>query len=436
MKFKVVSLKKILLLQVVLFSFFLCTDAKVCVDFSSKSLLAFLNGLQENTNASFEEIESSGSAGANSIIDELSDVIWEGTETIIETININTKNQTDAVADRTESVIDELQMLETVVEGLDQLVIDRNLSKSGNFITTGTTITSGGYYSLRETTTGCITVAVNDVILDLGGFTLYCEVAPVITVNSGLKNVEIKNGKIKSDGSQHGILVNNSCSLVAIKQMKFFSCDKAIECDGLASEIKNCKIKHCDFYNCSCGVALNRTSRIVVESCNSCVCQSGFLQENSDFNVYKSCKAFGANASFVSQVGGGSLFFECVSLGAKGVGFAFENEGFSKIVRCLVNQTIGAVALSTWGIIINPGVGCVLECNEVLNSNGYGIYLRQDIAEDNLLLRNVAYNNAVANFFPKTGVTFIRNIYDYDHDGNFFATTDPNRYDNLDVLAC
>lgn len=462
MDFKIIMSKKMLLFQILLFCF--NAHAKLCVDFSTKSLLSLLSALQFNVNKSFEGIENDAGSGADSVIDVLSEVVWESTESILENIDENTEVLKGEVEHRTESVLDELQVLRGVVDGLDQLVIDRNLSKSGDFITTGTTISSGGYYSLRGTTTGCITVAANDVILDLGGFTLYCETGPVITVNSSLKNIEIKNGKVKSNGSQDGIRVLNSCSLIMIENVKAYSCNVGINFNGVApgTVVKNSKIKNCDFYSCLLGSFLEYSREVIFQCCNTFNCLfGGFVQNDSSFNVYEKCNALHTSGNvsvvgFSSSGGNGNLFSECVAIKTEGInnayGFQLLGESCSKIVNCVANMTKTTVGTSASGILLGAGTtACFLEGNETLNSNGDGISVAQAVAEDNLLLKNVSYNNTTQNYFPRqqtyppssSCVTnfqinppFIRNIYDYDHDGTCFASTDPQRYDNLDVLAC
>ena len=452
MKNNISWFKRLFLIQFLFCSFCFGAEEKECVD---DGLLAILIAFQANINDAFDNIEDSAGSGGASLVDELSTVIWESTKSNVDTIVKNTDALQDEIEYRTDSVIDELQKLQGIVDGLDQLVIDRNLSKSGNFITTGTTITSGGYYSLRATTTGCITVAASDVILDLGGFTLYCETGPVITIDAGLSNVEIKNGKLKSNGTQHGILVSSFCKLVMIENMEIFSCNYGINFNANSS----CRIKNCDLHNSQAGVYTEFSTGMLFQNCNAFYCTFwGFAQEACSSSVYEKCNALhtrssGGNAvAFYSLNGVGSLFSECAAIktgGANAIGFSLVGENYTKIVNCVANKT--EAVTSAYGIYLEGSTSCVLEGNETLNSSKQGIYLEQSVAQQNALLKNISYNNATRNYFPRRlkypdpffvdlpscqlfdEDPYITNIFDYDYNSTCVSTRFPGFYDNLDI---
>lgn len=403
--------------------------AELCVDYSTQSLLSLLNALQFTMNKGFQEIEDSAGAGADDVVDSLCDVIWESTESIIESIQMNTADIVGEVEYRTESVVDELQDLRNVIDGLDQLVIERNFSKSGNFATSYGTITSGGYYTLKATTTGCITIAADDVTLDLGEFTLYCQTGPVIMVNSGFKNIEIKNGALKSDGSQEGVLVDNSCEQIAIRNIRAYNCSSGIFFDGSSGQIKHCIVNNCDFYDCNIGINASDLSTSVCANC-SAVRSADFsisLFECS-YNIFQNCKML-CGGGFKTKTGTVNLFSECISIEASAQGFFLDGETYTKVVHCVISNSQSA------GIQVSDIVsaGCVLEDNEVLNAGNYGILFNIGADPDNnLLLKNISYNNTLGNYSSTPNPVF--NVYNYASCCP--GATRPNRYDNLDITGC
>lgn len=107
------------------------------------------------------------------------------------------------------------------------------------------TITASGSYRVVEdltTTSTCITINADDVLLDICGFELSGATYRAIEVVSSHQNIIIKNGVLRNLGS--GIHVQNDCSLVHIEDMLFESIvQNAIHFAGSSgNEIKNSRV--------------------------------------------------------------------------------------------------------------------------------------------------------------------------------------------------
>src|SRR5207244_344385 len=97
-------------------------------------------------------------------------------------------------------------------------------------------ITEPGVYALAHnlTISGCnvgITIATNDVVLDLHGFSLLGGYQ-AIAVNADLNDIMIQNGTV-GDTQADGIIVAGGCSDVQILDMNVVNCNYA-QCNGQA----------------------------------------------------------------------------------------------------------------------------------------------------------------------------------------------------------
>jgi len=446
MRFSVVLPPKMFLIFLALFSFSFKAKAETCIDFTRDGIVPLIVLLEEKIQEDLLKINIKVNIANESIVETLSDAIWESTVSIIDALDEDSDRVQGDIEGSTLSIIDGINFL----TDLEQLIKDRNLSKSGNIPRCPGgpfEITESGYYALEDNTNCCIVIKSSDVTVDLNDFTLFCTDDFVIKVNPNLKNIEIKNGKIKSDGTQDGIFFNDACELVSIENVKIFACDSGITFSGaLNSEIKDCIIKDCDIESCNTGARLVYSKKCIFENCNAFSCASrGFFQEDSSFNVYENCIALNTGDTppdqrgFASERGQKNLFVRCKAINTNGgfpVGFFMNNETGSKIVNCIANRSTGDAPFVAFGIVLGlASTGCVLEGNEVMNSSGLGIVVDQPVAEDNLLVRNISYNNVI-NYFPKItdGAPYIHNIYDYDHD-TALGPRSPNLLDNLDIAG-
>ena len=318
------------------------------------------------------------------------------------------------------------------------------LSPYGTILTPDTnTITTSGLYTLTANTNLCITVDADDVIINLGGFTLSCD-SPnaVIEVLSGHHNIQIMNGKLQGDSNltNSGLLVNSGCSLINVSNLKTFSCSRGFMFEGTSeSNIENCRIRDCEFNTCNIGCKLNYTNNTCLQNCLAFSCyNSGFIQNWCDCNVYEKCKALETTNSdtsadvvgFSSEAGRGNLFTECFAEGTiqnvsdvvfDAYGFLFTGtERESKIINCIANSTS---ALST-----TSGVAYGIS----LEGGGLGALSLID-SEDDL---NVAWSTAWSPdgaYLAAVGSSGGQEIYIYSFDGESLSYV--ASFDHGDTVA-
>ena len=157
------------------------------------------------------------------------------------------------------------------------------------------TIDTSGTYRLPGNVTAYIVVDADDVTIDLCGATIEHTTQSVITVNTGHKNIEITNGKIKgvSGLTNNGIDVQQGCELITVNDIKVYSCNNGIYFEGASdAEVEGAKVKNCEFKSCNKGVYAQYLTKGVFEDCEAFNCvEAGFEQQSSEYNVFKNCKA-------------------------------------------------------------------------------------------------------------------------------------------------
>ena len=244
-------------------------------------------------------------------------------------------------------------------------------------------ISTSGVYTINGTESCCITIASDDVYLDLQGYTLTCTTGDVITIDPGYKNIVIANGSIDGNGSDDGISIGAGCELVTIKDINIYACDNALIFDGtVGSMIKSCNVKDCEFHDCNKGVFATYIKKTVFERCSAKNCvEIGFEQLYSEFNLYKKCNSLetvntnpsGIAVGFLSSGGKGNVYKECIAegtsvtdsdFGNNAVGFLLTGtegdiEQESKIINCVANSTEAVITVTTttgtsYGIQLEP----------------------------------------------------------------------------------
>ena len=423
--------KKLFLSLLILFSFSFKAKAKTCIDFTQGGLIPLILILEQEIRDALLKINIKINISYESIVETLSDEIWKSTVSINDALDENADLSQEEIEAGTLSIIDAINFL----VDLEQVIKDRNLSKSGNIprCTPGGPfeITESGYYALEGNTNCCLAIKASDVTLDLNDFTLFCTDDDVIKTSSLLKNIEIKNGKIKSDRTQNGIFVDNGCQLVSIENVTIFECDKGILFSGeLNNEIENCVVKDCFIESSTTGVRLSFANKCLLQNCTVANCLvHGFYQSSSYYNVYEGCTALNISSlggflgwGFLSSNGKFNLFSQCKAFNMGSYGIQLLEEEQSKVVSCIFNR-MGFVGIA----LTLATVRCIFESNELLNSDGYGILVSPGInAQNNLFIKNIAYKNAIANYEPAAD---IGNVYIYQGLNNRF----PFLLDNLDV---
>lgn len=226
-----------------------------------------------------------------------------------------------------------------------------------------TTISSSGQYavtaSFSVTDTG-ITIAANDVVLDLGNFILDGQNSGQtgIAVNSGVSNVSIANGIIRNM-TQYGIYSQGS--QVSIDNIALTNNLNGIQ----LSSASNTSISNCTGYNNqSTAIALSASSNNFINNCTATNTSSSgashaFFSTNGSKNVFNGCTATDTNTS-------GTTF------GIFPAGFVFTGtESQSSIINCTSNHTYvsnSASLAQPFGIALNASMSGVSN----LNSNTFG----------------------------------------------------------------
>ena len=249
-------------------------------------------------------------------------------------------------------------------------------------ITKTVTISSPGLYVLKCNVTAQITITTSDVQIELNGFTLSNSGNPIITINSDLSNIAIRNGLIKGSlNTNDGIAVASGTSDVQFKSVTFIDCKGGILFDGTEnSKITCCEVKHCKFKNCNKGIFARYIQKCNFFDCLACCCnQFGFKFLYSNFNKIEACTTLdidnenpaGDALGFASHGGHGNLFKGCAAEGIKkstAGEFCTKTAGFlltgtdgdmeegTKIINCIANSTISTQSSSAFGIFLEPKI--------------------------------------------------------------------------------
>jgi len=247
--------------------------------------------------------------------------------------------------------------------------LDENRSIIGEQIVSAQTIYNSGWYFLANNITGAITIDADNVVLNLNNRQITDSLGTVtaITVESGHKNITIKNGSLRGFGSgssSSGILVKGGSRFVQVEDLHILDFDNGIYFDGVSTlTVKSCMAKNCLIKGCNKGIVLDSVLKSVFQNCKTYNCtESGFELEDSWYNVFERCKALETSngdleksaVGFKSTSGRGNLFIECVAEGTtKTAGnFGFNAAGFlltgsdnkageteTKIINCCVDST-------------------------------------------------------------------------------------------------
>ena len=324
------------------------------------------------------EIESDANDTINSkvdVLDEKIDTVDSKLDVVnIELVSIESKLDNwvgplvETMDSKTDIIDSKLDQVGSLVETIDSKI---DLLDSGaTILTSGETITNPGVYILIEQIDCPITVAADNVRIDLRGFDI-CGTCTAIVVNPGINNVVIKNGSLVGAAgctyscdqgalvAASGIAVHAGAQLVTIEDMTIFGYDKGVSFIGTSTqEIKSCGVKNCVVECCNTGYDLRYVIKTEFDNCRALNCYySGFYQENCQYNLYRNSDAVKIENSdttnraigFASIDGLGNLYDGCLAEGvATGtgtlslgpVGFLFEgDETESKILNSIANST-------------------------------------------------------------------------------------------------
>ena len=416
-----------------------------CVDFVNGGEKELIRVLAKDAKETLEDVDIVVEVNAQSVIDTLIPVIWARAESIIDFSDNQAQILHDTIDESTQKVFDALDDLFGDIAVIANTIIRHNLSKSGQFPVAN--IISDGYYALRGDTNLCFTIDADNVTIDLNDFTISCT-GIVITIAPGRKNIEIKNGKIKSFNQNLGITIGSNCELVSIEDVTIFDCGVGMEFK--TQNIKGCTVKNCEFQNCVTCVFAQGLLKSVFKNCAMLNSKNnGFKLLEVSCCLFDNCKILSVGPggtsneiAIESNDGSKNIFSECVISGVEAeggkaaAGFLLRSEDNSKVVDCIINGVTSSALSIGVDLALNSG-GCILENNEVLNVSGpvnLSWAIRDSgFGEANLFIGNIAYNgiNTVNFLLP-----LVANVYEYDHDGNSnpIGGLDPFNLDNISVV--
>jgi len=414
-----------------------------CVDYAQGGEIELIRTIGKETKEIIEDIDIVIDVNAESVVDVLSADVYKWSESIIDFSDQQTRSLTDVIDQSTQEVLDALEALN--IDQVERTIIRHNLSKSGQFVTAF--ITSPGYYAVRDDTLLEVLISTDNVTIDLNDFTV-SGTAPLITIEPGHKNIEIKNGKLRSFEGLTGITVGHSCELITIENVTIFAdlpfnaIAPGMVIDGQGGFVKDCVFRNCVICGFEDGLKASFVRKCIFESCSVLNCtRLGFNLLAPDSCLFNRCNVIGLLSNtrpvgIASTSARDCVFSECVvsyiqnsNLFLGAIGFWEATGLHNKIVNCIVNNVSAAVPAD--GILVTAS-NSVLEENEVFNISGNGINVDD---ANNFLIKNIAYNNTLSNFAGPIG-----NVYVYDHDGGIVdpvtgTLRDPFNLDNISVVG-
>ena len=145
----------------------------------------------------------------------------------------------------------------------------------------GLTIDKSGTYKLRANYSDAISITANDVVLNLGGFTVTSstDTTNIINIGSNRNNVVVCNGTISGGSgsiSQTGIHITSDCSDIHMEEIRIHNLNTTttgyygIHVDGApGSLITDSSIKNCTITNSTTnsGILIDYCNRIQIEQC-------------------------------------------------------------------------------------------------------------------------------------------------------------------------
>ncbi len=255
------------------------------------------------------------------------------TSNIIE--NLKLTSEIDIALVLSTTIVNDTSIIESSINQLYTDVISINnilLSCPTSLISTATTINTPGLYSLCNNITGNITIAANDVELNLNNYTVTNVGATALTIN-GNSRIRVLNGYVTG---ATGVSINPGAAAVTVSDVQARNTTTAGFTGNAVSNIKiincsadsalwgiqllnssSCLIQRCDMTNTTTGSEFTNCSGICIENCTvNQVTRAGYSFVSSTNNLIRNSKAFstGANATsgstygFISQNGSGNVF--------------------------------------------------------------------------------------------------------------------------------
>ncbi len=292
-----------------------------------------------------------------------------------------------------------------------------------------TTINVPGSYTLAANVVNDqITISANNVTLDLSGHTITGASYGII-IDSGLDNVTIKNGSIRSV-SADGIIVNNGCSQITIQDLTIENALRGIFFENTKSSV----ISHCDFNLNTTGLELVACSNILIQdSAARANTHAGFCLLESTTCVLENCQALSTGDGntniahtgifgFVSSGGSNNVFERCIANSTQGLtvtgsdsiiaGFALRgSETFAKIIDSESANSSSSLQGATipYGIYLENSASSLITITGSLG-NQSGAYASSAVWTSDGKYIAVAGADVIESALTGSGIT----IYSYD----------------------
>jgi len=277
-------------------------------------------------------------------------------------------------------------------------------------------ITTSGYYALSENISGEIQISVNDVMLDLNGYTVTNAGGDGIVIDPGVSNIVIMNGAVGPVSSSCLIGGTGSKNIVVrdclftgsefaanmgnISSFLFENCI-AEGCEegfsvagGVDGIFKNCTVNNLEAIgnrNCIAFAAFLGAYNIVFDNChaNGVVCNStdtsnyaaGFELAISSDCIFRNCSAnaisstadataygfkfSGSPRTIFENCNASNIVSACTSAGQRASGFDFNLSPNCSLINCTAQRVQATDNASAIGMALIQSENAVLESVEV-----------------------------------------------------------------------
>jgi len=303
-------------------------------------------------------------------------------------------------------------------------------------------ITTSGFYKLATNLVGTVTIATSCVTLDLNDYCISNGTTHGVLVNNNASQVTIRNGTIDSPTSGNGIEIDSGCDDIMIRNVRVTGCsiglnaasstsivvDDSIFSDNTNEGVKLTSCSRCSFSCCksslnTTGFRLDQCNNNTLRSClsvNDSV--AGYSLDSCNRNLLQGCKSLyigGGVATdsygFVAEDGSCNSFDCCHAKGVTttatgasnlAVGFAFKGD-----------ETCSSVTHSTASCTETPSGG---------SSTAYGIWLSESFGtlsslatgDANTTLYTAAWHPTICGFFALGGIPVSQQLQTYVFNGS------------------
>jgi len=313
------------------------------------------------------------------------------------------------------------------------------------FDPTPSIITSPGYYKLSSDLIGTVTISSNCVTLDLNSFCISNGTTHGVLINNNASQVTIRNGTIISPASGNGVEIEGGCADITIENIRVVQCAVGLN----AASCSDILVRDSSFLNnTNEGIKLSSCFSCLLNRCRTASNATGVLLEQSDRNNLQGCLAIeDAVAGYSLLSSADNFLVDCTSLNIGSSGSAIDTYGFvadggscNTFDCCCARGVVTSatdVANIAAGFALKGGETCSaitrnsIGCTQTPSggsSAAYGILLEASVSPfTRLVSGNVAQTMYTCQWHPKTCDYFVLGgvpsngqirTYFYDRDAN------------------